>query len=77
MRVVAIQYRGSIPVYWTQETTNMSPKPPIEVTIMDPFYTAAARHFDGLFKRYSAPVIILNLIKVGPVLCNPAGHPLT
>ncbi|KAF8306902.1 hypothetical protein DL93DRAFT_2065154 [Clavulina sp. PMI_390] len=58
-----VQYRGSIPVYWTQETSQMTPKPPIEVTIMDPYYSAAARHFDDLFKRYSAPVIILNLIK--------------
>jgi phosphatidylinositol 3,5-bisphosphate 5-phosphatase len=24
------QYRGSIPIYWTQETNSMSPKPPIE-----------------------------------------------
>ena len=31
---------------------------------MDPFYTAAARHFDNLFERYGVPVIILNLIKV-------------
>lgn len=25
-----VQYRGSIPVYWTQETTSMNPRPPIE-----------------------------------------------
>jgi hypothetical protein len=24
------QYRGSIPVYWTQELNSMTPKPPIE-----------------------------------------------
>lgn len=30
---------------------------------MDPFYTAASRHFDDLFSRYGAPVMILNLIK--------------
>jgi len=24
------QYRGSIPIYWTQETNSISPKPPIE-----------------------------------------------
>lgn len=24
------QFRGSIPVYWTQETNNMNPRPPIE-----------------------------------------------
>lgn len=30
---------------------------------MDPFYTAASRHFDDLFARYGAPIMILNLIK--------------
>jgi len=30
---------------------------------VDPFYTAAARHFDDLFSRYGAPITILNLIK--------------
>ncbi|KIJ30197.1 hypothetical protein M422DRAFT_784087 [Sphaerobolus stellatus SS14] len=58
-----VQYRGSIPVYWTQDTTNMNPKPPIEITVVDPFYTAASLHFDDLFKRYGAPIMILNLIK--------------
>ncbi|KDQ17280.1 hypothetical protein BOTBODRAFT_105836 [Botryobasidium botryosum FD-172 SS1] len=58
-----VQYRGSIPVYWTQDITSISPKPPIDLTIVDPFYTAASRHFDDLFKRYGVPIIILNLIK--------------
>jgi uncharacterized membrane protein YgaE (UPF0421/DUF939 family) len=30
---------------------------------VDPFYSAAALHFDDLFKRYGAPVYVLNLIK--------------
>jgi hypothetical protein len=25
-----LKYRGSIPIYWTQETNSISPKPPIE-----------------------------------------------
>ncbi|KAF8584424.1 hypothetical protein K439DRAFT_1646939 [Ramaria rubella] len=58
-----VQYRGSIPVFWTQDTTNMNPKPPIEITVVDPFFSAAALHFDDLFKRYGAPIMILNLIK--------------
>ncbi|KAL0573290.1 phosphatidylinositol-3,5-bisphosphate 5-phosphatase [Marasmius crinis-equi] len=58
-----VQYRGSIPIYWTQETTSMNPKPPIEISVVDPFYTAAAKHFDNLFKQYGAPIEILNLIK--------------
>jgi phosphatidylinositol 3,5-bisphosphate 5-phosphatase len=33
------------------------------VSVVDPFFTAAARHFDNLMARYGAPIIILNLIK--------------
>ncbi|KAF8440057.1 polyphosphoinositide phosphatase [Boletus edulis BED1] len=58
-----VQYRGSIPIYWTQDNTTMSPRPPIEINVIDPFYTAASRHFNDLFARYGAPVFILNLIK--------------
>jgi hypothetical protein len=35
----------------------------ISVSVVDPFFTAAARHFDDLFSRYGAPIMILNLIK--------------
>ncbi|KAL9559694.1 hypothetical protein MBANPS3_000317 [Mucor bainieri] len=54
-----VQHRGSIPLIWSQDTTNMSPKPPIEY----PFFSAAALHFENLFKRYGTPCIVLNLIK--------------
>ena len=33
------------------------------VSVVDPFFTAAARHFDDLFARYGAPIMMLNLIK--------------
>lgn len=39
---------------WTHE---------LSVTIKDPFYTPAAKHFDDLLGRYGAPIYILNLIK--------------
>jgi hypothetical protein len=59
-----VQHRGSIPLYWSQEVTNLKlAKPPIEIDLIDPFYTSAALHFDDLFKRYDAPVLILNLVK--------------
>ncbi len=35
----------------------------LSVSVVDPFFTAAARHFDDLFSRYGAPIMILNLIK--------------
>jgi len=31
---------------------------------MDPFYSAAALHFDDLFERYGSPIYVLNLVKV-------------
>ncbi|GJJ69267.1 phosphatidylinositol 3,5-bisphosphate 5-phosphatase [Entomortierella parvispora] len=58
-----VQHRGSIPLFWTQDGTNMSPKPPIELNVVDPYFSAAALHFDDMFKRYGAPCIVLNLIK--------------
>ncbi|KAF9540908.1 phosphatidylinositol-3,5-bisphosphate 5-phosphatase [Mortierella hygrophila] len=58
-----VQHRGSIPLYWVQDGTNMSPKPPIELNVVDPYFSAAALHFDDMFKRYGAPCIVLNLIK--------------
>jgi hypothetical protein len=58
-----VQHRGSIPLHWTQENTGVSPKPDIELNLVDPFYSAAALHFDNLFERYGAPVYVLNLVK--------------
>ncbi|KAF2459000.1 SacI homology domain-containing protein, partial [Lineolata rhizophorae] len=58
-----IQHRGSIPLYWTQDNTGVSPKPDIDLNLVDPFYSAAALHFDNLFERYGAPIFALNLIK--------------
>ena len=34
------------------------------VNLVDPFYSAAALHFDNLFDRYGAPIFVLNLVKV-------------
>jgi len=34
------------------------------VNLVDPFFSAAALHFDDLFQRYGAPLIVLNLVKV-------------
>lgn len=58
-----VQHRGSIPLFWTQDNSGVSPKPDIELNLIDPFYTAAALHFGNLFERYGAPIYVLNLIK--------------
>jgi hypothetical protein len=39
-----------------------SPSP--TVTVVDPFFSAAALHFDDLLGRYGGPITVLNLIKV-------------
>ncbi|CAN8102565.1 unnamed protein product [Discula destructiva] len=59
-----VQHRGSIPLYWTQDNTGVTPKPPIELNLVDPFYSAAALHFDNLFERYGSPIYVLNLVKM-------------
>ncbi|KAI4211585.1 MAG: hypothetical protein LQ351_005626 [Letrouitia transgressa] len=58
-----VQHRGSIPLHWTQDSSGVTPKPDIELNLLDPFYSAAALHFDNLFERYGAPVYVLNLVK--------------
>lgn len=60
-----VQHRGSIPLSWSQETAPniRMTKPPIELNVIDPFYTKAALHFNNLFERYGSPIQILNLIK--------------
>ncbi|KAG8902243.1 phosphatidylinositol-3,5-bisphosphate 5-phosphatase [Tulasnella sp. 403] len=58
-----VQYRGSIPIFWAQDTSQTHVRPPIEITVVDPFFTAASRHFDNLFARYGTPISVLNLIK--------------
>lgn len=40
------------------------------VNLVDPFYSAAALHFDDLFERYGSPIYVLNLIKVGASTSN-------
>ncbi|KAK4941771.1 phosphatidylinositol-3,5-bisphosphate 5-phosphatase [Elasticomyces elasticus] len=58
-----VQHRGSIPLHWTQEATGVTPKPSIHLNVVDPFFSAAALHFDNLFKRYGTPIYVLNLVK--------------
>lgn len=58
-----VHHRGSIPLYWTQDSSGVSPKPNIDLNLQDPFYQPAALHFDNLFERYGCPIYVLNLIK--------------
>ncbi|KAJ8674118.1 hypothetical protein QAD02_005380 [Eretmocerus hayati] len=58
-----VQMRGSVPGHWSQDVSKMVPKPTITIDLSDPFIETAGAHFNGLFKRYGSPIIILNLVK--------------
>ncbi|KAL2503377.1 Phosphoinositide phosphatase SAC4 [Forsythia ovata] len=58
-----VQNRGSIPLFWSQETSRLNLKPDIILSKRDQNYEATRLHFQNLVKRYGNPVIILNLIK--------------
>ncbi|XP_038985385.1 phosphoinositide phosphatase SAC3-like [Phoenix dactylifera] len=58
-----IQNRGSIPLFWSQETSRLNLKPDIILQKKDKNYEATRLHFENLEKRYGNPIIILNLIK--------------
>ncbi|KAL8149161.1 hypothetical protein AgCh_006245 [Apium graveolens] len=58
-----VQNRGSIPLFWSQETSRLNLKPDIIVSRKDQTYQATRLHFENLAKRYGNPIIILNLIK--------------
>ncbi|KAJ3681440.1 hypothetical protein LUZ60_015929 [Juncus effusus] len=58
-----VQMRGSIPLFWSQETSRFSPKPDIILQRYDPTYEATKLHFEDLCERYGNPIIVLNLIK--------------
>jgi len=59
-----VQNRGSIPLFWSQETSRLNIKPDITLSRKDQNYQATRLHFQNLVKRYGNPIIILNLIKV-------------
>ncbi|KAJ8427843.1 hypothetical protein Cgig2_017891 [Carnegiea gigantea] len=58
-----VQNRGSIPLFWSQETSRLNLKPDIMLSKKDQNYEATRLHFENLVKRYGNPIIILNLIK--------------
>jgi hypothetical protein len=58
-----VQMRGSIPVYWSQETSVTQPKPPITLKRKDPTFAASRLHVQDCFTRYGSPLLFLNLVK--------------
>lgn len=58
-----VQIRGSVPLFWSQEVTALSPKPPVQYPSCDPTLSASRFHFADLLERYCTPVIAVNLMK--------------
>ncbi|KAL1206829.1 Phosphoinositide phosphatase SAC3 [Cardamine amara subsp. amara] len=58
-----VQNRGSIPLFWSQETSRLNLKPDIVLSKKELNYEATRLHFENLVERYGNPIIILNLIK--------------
>lgn len=58
-----VQIRGSIPLFWTQDSNPLVTKPDIFVNTSDVDYLATKRHFCDLFQQYSHPIIVYNLTK--------------
>ncbi|THU57266.1 hypothetical protein C4D60_Mb03t01700 [Musa balbisiana] len=58
-----VQNRGSIPLFWSQETSKLNIRPDIILHKKDRNFEATRLHFGNLEKRYGNPIIILNLIK--------------
>jgi hypothetical protein len=58
-----LQMRGSIPTFWTQESSVTLPKPPIVLSRVDPTYAATQAHFADLLSRYGSPILVLDLVK--------------
>ncbi|KAG2259601.1 hypothetical protein Bca52824_078895 [Brassica carinata] len=60
-----VQMRGSIPLFWSQETSVFTPQPDIILNNKDVKHVATRRHFENLKQRYGRLIIILNLLKTG------------
>jgi hypothetical protein len=68
----AVQMRGSIPVFWSQEASVVAARPEIVLSARNGergelasarAYDATARHFDLCEARYGAPTVALSLIR--------------
>ncbi|CAH8467423.1 unnamed protein product [Dicrocoelium dendriticum] len=59
-----VQLRGSVPLFWSQESGKLVGRPPIELLREDPLYEAFGLHFSDLLSRYGSPIVVLNLMKM-------------
>ncbi|KAI6183887.1 Polyphosphoinositide phosphatase [Aphelenchoides bicaudatus] len=64
-RLANLQRRGSVPLFWSQDpsTRGVVGKPPIYVDLIEPNALTTAAHFRELRRKYSHPIIVMNLVK--------------
>ncbi len=58
-----VQMRASIPLFWSQPSAGLNPKPGVSLGNYDPLYHTTALHFQQLMRRYGSPIYVLNLVK--------------
>ena len=59
-----VQVRGSMPFFWSQTPSAVTPKPPIIIDKQkDSRNVATKKHFAMLFQKYSRNIVCLNLTK--------------
>ncbi|XP_004141821.2 phosphoinositide phosphatase SAC2 [Cucumis sativus] len=58
-----VQNRGSIPVFWSQETSLLKIFNPVVILPKQEDYKATKLHFKNLADRYGNPIIVLDLTK--------------
>lgn len=66
-----LHIRGSVPIYWYQETTALNIKPEAKGIIVNNFivnyfdihFESTQKHFGGLVARYGLPILACNLTK--------------
>lgn len=58
-----LQNRGSIPLFWSQVTNAIKPKPDIVLLRNDSLYDATKRHIAEMLSEHGEPLFLLNLTK--------------
>ena len=58
------QVRGSVPLFWSQVSDAMVPKPDVLLSRVDPMYRATRTHLESLVASYGTPLMMLDLLKL-------------
>ncbi|XP_062154905.1 phosphoinositide phosphatase SAC2-like isoform X5 [Alnus glutinosa] len=59
-----VQFRGSIPLFWSQNTSGFRKfRPEFSLPAEQHNYKATRLHFKNLVRRYGKPIVVLNLLK--------------